>query len=222
MSEERVSRLRQLDTCAVSDAMDQLGYRGVALGIRPQWACGKIAGRTVTYKLVPAGMAENMKHLGTGAVEAAAPGDIIVVDHRGRTDAAGWGGILSLAAKTKGIGGVIVDGACRDVDESAELGFPVYARAAVPLTARGRVVEEACNVPVDIAGIVVRPGDFVLADGSGVVFIPAAHADQVLDKAEYIAGKEREMARQVSAGRPVSEVMGVDYETMLRKRDKGS
>lgn len=217
--DQTIARLRLLDACAVSDAMDQLGLGGrVPLGIASMWPGGKLAGRIMTYRLVPAGTVVNTKHLGTRAIEAASADDVIVVEHRGTADAAGWGGILSLAAQTKGLAGVIVDGACRDVDESAELRFPVFARCAVPLTARGRVVEDAFNIPVDIAGISVSPGDYAIADGSGIVFIPADAVDSVLAAAEKIALKEREMAKRVKEGLPVSEVMGLDYETMLQHR----
>lgn len=219
-TEKIVERLKKLDTCAVSDALDQLGLKGVALGLRPLWSCGKIAGKVMTYKLEVDGIKESKRHLGTGAVELAMPGDIIVVDHRGRNDVAGWGGTLSLAAKLKGLGGVIVDGACRDVDESADHAFPVYARTAVPITARGRVVEESFNKPIEVSGVLVRPGDYVIADRSGIVFIPASEANIVLEKAEKIAQKEQEMAKKVLSGVPITEVMGINYETMLKKGDQ--
>jgi 4-hydroxy-4-methyl-2-oxoglutarate aldolase len=216
-----VARLAALDTCAVlSDALDRLGLRGVALGIRPLTVTERIAGRVVTVQLGPTqGAAPAARHLGTAAIEAATPGDVIVVDHQGREDAAGWGGILSTAAKVKGILGVIVDGACRDVDESRALGFPVYARTAVPLTARGRAVEESFNQPVTIAGVPVRPGDLVLADGSGVVFVPAERAEEVIATAEAIAAREAEMTRAVLAGQPVSQVMDRVYETMVSRSE---
>ncbi len=113
--------------------------------------------------------------------------------------------------------GVVVDGACRDVDESRALDFPVFARAAVPLTARGRAVEESFNEPVQIGGITVQPGDLVIADGSGVVFVPAAHAEAVVRTAEQIAAREAEMTKAVLAGRSVVEVMGRNYETMVSR-----
>src|SRR4051812_49552382 len=134
-----VERLARLDTCAVSDALDRLGLVGAVAGLRPMWPCPRVAGRVVTVKLKPATGERPSRHLGTAAVEAATPGDVIVVDHGGRAEAAGWGGILSLAAKVKGVGGVIVDGACRDVDESRDVRLPVFARSATPRTARGRI-----------------------------------------------------------------------------------
>jgi regulator of RNase E activity RraA len=193
-------RLSRLDTGAVSDALDRLGLPGTVTGIRCQTGVATIAGRVVTVRLGPPDGTPSTRHLGTAAI-----------------DAAGWGGILSTAAKLRGVTGTIVDGACRDVDEARERGYPIFARAAVPLTARGRAVEKAFNEPITIAGVAVRPGDLVIADGSGVVFVAAARAEEILQTAEAIAAREAEMTRAVLAGRPVSEVMGANYESMLNR-----
>jgi 4-hydroxy-4-methyl-2-oxoglutarate aldolase len=155
------------------------------------------------------------RHLGTAAVEAASPGDVIVVDHGGRLEAAGWGGILSLAAKVKGVAGVIVDGACRDVDESRDVELPIYARAGTPVTARGRIVEESFNEPIRVGHVAVHPGDLVIADWSGVVFVTQDRADEIVSVAEEIAAREAQMAEAVRAGRSVVEVMGASYENLL-------
>ena len=210
-----VARLARLDTCAVSDALDRLGLAGAVSGLRPMWPCPRIAGRVITVKLKLADGTKAARHLGTAAVEAAMPGDVIVVDHAGRAEAAGWGGILSLAAKTKGVSGVIVDGACRDVDESRDVGLPVYARSATPVTARGRIVEESFNEPIEVAGVAVRPDDLVIADWTGIVFVAAGRAEEIVMTAEEIAAREAQMAEAVRAGRSVVEVMGASYEAML-------
>lgn len=156
------------------------------------------------------------RHLGAAAIVGAGPGDVIVMAAGGRTDAAVWGGLLSRAAATRGVGGVIVDGACRDVDDSQELGFPVYARAAVPTTARGRIVEETTGAPVEVAGTLVRTGDLAIADGSGVVFVAAERASEVVTLAEELAALERLMAQELRTGKSVLDVMGTSYESMLR------
>jgi 4-hydroxy-4-methyl-2-oxoglutarate aldolase len=210
-----VTRLSRLDTCAVSDALDKLGERGTVNGIRPLTGPAKIAGRVVTVKLVAAYGATPRQHLCTAALEAAGPGDVIVVEHHARDDCAGWGGILSAAAKHREIAGTIVDGLARDIDESRDIGYPVFARAATPSTARGRVVEEDWNVPVSIGGVDVSPGDLVIADGSGIVFVSEAWENAVLDAAEAIVAREHAMAKAVREGKRVSRVMGGDYETML-------
>jgi regulator of RNase E activity RraA len=216
ITDELLVRLRALDTCAVSDALNTLGREGVALGVHGLTAPTRIAGWAVTVRLGPPGDTPPDRHLCTAAVEAAGPGQVIVVSAGGRLDTAGWGGILSRAATARGIEGVVVDGAARDVDESHELGLPVYARAGVPRTARGRLVETGWGGPVPVGELVVDTGDLVLADRSGVVFVPAAIADEVIAKAETIATREAAMACRIAEGHPVSQVMSGDYETMLK------
>ena len=208
-------RLARLDSCALSDALDRLGLSGVVSGIRLLTGAHKIAGRVVTVKLVAAEGRASKQHLATAAIDASGPGDVLVIEHRSREDCAGWGGILSRAAKVRGIEGTVVDGAVRDVDESREIDYPVFARGAVPTTARGRVVEEGWNLPIDVSGVPVHPGDFVIADGSGVVFVAKSRVEEVLAAAEEIALRERAMAEAVESGKPVSRVMGGEYEAML-------
>ena len=96
-----VERLLKLDTCAVSDGMDRLGLVGATYGVRPMWPCPRIVGRAVTMKIKPVGLEKPKHHLGTLPIDAAKPGDVIVIDNGGRPDTYCWGGLLALAAKTK-------------------------------------------------------------------------------------------------------------------------
>jgi len=123
--------------------------------------------------------------------------------------------LLSAAAHRAGVAGVVVDGACRDVDEAADVGFPVFARSATPVSARGRTVEEATDVPVTVGDVTVETGDLVVADRSGVVFIPGGSADEVLAAAERIVGRERSMLGQLAEGATVAAVLDHRYESML-------
>jgi 4-hydroxy-4-methyl-2-oxoglutarate aldolase len=209
-------RLGRLDTCAVSDALDSLGIEGVVRGIQCLTTRQAIAGSVVTVRLGPADReASSRAHLGTAAIEAATPGQIIVITNDAGTAAASWGGLLTLAATRAGVAGVIVDGAVRDVDEASDLTFPVFARMSVPTTARGRTVELSTNAPIDVCGIEVHAGDFAIADGTGVVIVPSARAAEVVDAAERIAAREAAIAAEISRGTPVSEAMGKNYEDML-------
>lgn len=223
LKEDPVKRLLRLDCCAVSDAMDKLGLKGSVSGLEQRASTRRIAGRIVTYKLVPAAEAPKAegppRHLGTTAIEAAQPGDIIVVEQRTGIDAGSWGGILSLGAKVRGIAGVIADGPVRDIDEARAYDFPVYCRSLTARTARSRVAEAFTNEPIALGAapflVTASPGDYAIADASGVVIIAAADIDRVLDAAEMIAGREAAMAKALLAGTPISQVMGADYEHML-------
>lgn len=212
-----VDRLRALDTCAVSDALDRHGVQGALHELRPLAAQGTVGGRAVTVLLGPPsrdGSELPKRHLGAAAVDASGADDVIVVAHQGRTDCAGWGGLLSRAAAARGIEGVIVDGAARDLREAEEAGLPVHAATPTPVTARTRAVQHAWGEPVEIAGVPVAPGDLLLADAGGIVVVPAAQAEEVVATAELIAATEAAMARAIQSGTPVSEVMGKTYEEL--------
>ena len=214
-----IDRLAKLDTCAVSDALDSLNLKGATWGVRPQWPCAKIAGRAVTMKIKPAGLQQPTQHLGTAPIEAAQPGDIIVIDNGGKLEFSCWGGLLALSAKLKGVSGVVIDGASRDIDEARELEFPVYARGVVPMTARGRVMQESYNQEIQFAGVQCHPGDLVLADGSGVIIIAKEKEHEVVAAAEAIYAKEQEMAAGIRKGYSGLEMLEkLGYEQMLNKK----
>ncbi|HEY7185890.1 MAG TPA: RraA family protein [Vicinamibacterales bacterium] len=213
-----IARLAQLDTCAISDALDKLGLTGVASGIHRVATDKRICGRVVTAKLEPDdGRPAASRHLGTTAIETAQPGDVIVMEQRTGIVAAAWGGNLSLAAQLRGVAGTIVEGPARDVDEAHGYGYPVFARSRTPHTARGRIVEVGTNVPIVVGDISVSPGDYVVADGTGVVFVHASDIDAVLAAADAVAARERAMVAALREGTPVTQVMGINYETMLKR-----
>ena len=218
MSDGLVASLVRFDTCTISDAMDKLGLAGATVGIRPAWKCPKIFGRAITMKLKPAGLDKPKQHLGTMAIDLASPGAIIVIENTVRPDAPGWGGLLSLGAKTMGLGGVVTDGPARDIDECEQLGFPVYSRGVVPISARGRIVQESVNQEIQFAGVQVKPNDIVIADGSGVVIIPQDKAAAVIAAATELADQEAKMAEEIRAGKSMVEILERrGYEEMLRK-----
>lgn len=216
--EEYRSRMLKLSTANLSDALDKVGLRGAVSGIRPMYACPRIVGRAVTVKIMAAGMLKSEHHLGVHAIDAASSGDIIIIDNHGDTENNCWGEILSMGAKMKGVSGVVVDGAARDIDMCEEFEFPVYARGTVPITARGRIMQESVNEVIRIGNVQVRPGDIVMADINGVVIIPVEKLDEVLEVAEQISQKEEAMVAELKKGVPIIEVdKKYAYEQMLKK-----
>jgi 4-hydroxy-4-methyl-2-oxoglutarate aldolase len=196
-AEALISTARALDVCSVSDALDRLGLEGAVIGLPPLSVPSRFAGTAITVQLArySCDQPKPSRHLGTAAVEACGQGDVIVISADGVCDAAAWGGILSLGAKLNGAAGVVADGAVRDVDEAVELELPIYGRAPVQRTARGRLVE---------------------VDRSGVVCVSLDVAARVLDVATSIKVREDDMAAKVRAGCAISEVMNAKYEDMLR------
>lgn len=203
-----LARLRSLDSCAVSDALDLLELSGVVDGLRRTWPVpGSVAGLVRTVQAGPRPPGASGAHIAAAAVDSSGPDHVLVIANDGRLDVSCWGGILTQTAARNGIQGVIVDGACRDLGECEAAGFPVFARAVIPTSARGRIVQLAMDVPIAVSEIEVHPGDYVIADATGVVFVPAAHIADVLTAAERIVEREQTMSAAVAEGRAVGEIM---------------
>jgi 4-hydroxy-4-methyl-2-oxoglutarate aldolase len=212
------ARLAKLSTTNLADALDKVGMRGAVIGIRPLFGMPKVIGRAVTIKMTAAGMMKSKRHLGIDAIAGAAPGDVIAIDNRGDVHNNCWGEILSCASQKKGVAGVFIDGAARDVDFCQEIGFPVFARGIVPITARGRIMQEDFNCPIRLGDVQVRPGDILAGDVNGIVVIPPEKIDEVLGAAEEILEKEEAMKADILAGMDILQVdEKYNYEQMLKK-----
>ncbi len=206
----------RFSTTNISDALDSLSLKSGICGILPLFVCPKIFGPAVTLRITAFGLTPSKSHLGIEAITASQKGDIIVIDNGGRKDVSCWGEILSYGAKIKGVEGVVIDGAFRDIDDIRKTGFSVYARAVVPVTARKRIMGLETNTIIQCGGVQVRPGDFVMADGSGVVIIPMEKIEEVLNKAETLFNKEQAMIKELQKGIPIAEVdQKYAYEKMI-------
>lgn len=187
VSEEWRPYAETLDSASLADAARKLGYppRYMDAGIKPVWSGAKTMGPAHTVRVIPGQSAC------TEAIEAARPGDVIVVDARGRTDAIVWGELFSGLAARAGLAGAVVDGAVRDLVGVEAVGFPLFARAVLSGTApwhgRGR-----SQVPVTVGHVRVRPRDIVLADEVGVVVVDPDHWQEVARAAGEIQHREGE------------------------------
>jgi len=218
--DDPLSALAAFDSCAISDALDRLKITPAVTGLRALTVARRISGRVRTVRLTAGTPPEGApsRHLCTAAVDRANAGDVIVVEQSTGIDAAAWGGILSNAACRAKLSGVIIEGPARDIDEAAELGFPVFARSATARTARGRVYETETGGPVTIGETRVEEGDYVVADRSGCAFIPAAQIAAVIEAARGIAAREAAITAEVLSGTPISQAMGANYEHMLESK----
>jgi len=220
MSESLRQRLLALDSCALSDAMDSVALPAAVTGLCPLSVRRRIVGQALTVRLSPDRPAGgSARHLGTTAIEAAGGGEIIVIEHSSGVECAGWGGVLSTGAQLRGVCGVVSDGLVRDIDEAIALDFPIYGLGATARTARDRVWEHSTNQPVRIGAASVEPGDWVLADSSGVVFVPQARAEEIIERATRVMQRERLMVQALREGGRITEVLGRNYEEMLKRLD---
>ncbi len=202
-------------TGLASDAMDELGIAGAvpAALLRPTDPNARIVGRALTVrnvaKTAPVADAVKTGISGLGEIEAhnlAEAGDVIVL--QGVDLVSNLGGISATIGKRQGELGAIVDGGVRDVDHSRGIGYPIWSRSVTPITGKWRVETVAINRPVSIFGIAVDPGDLVLADETGVCFIPRARAREVLQRTQRNAGAEKLREDKIASGAPVAELFG--------------
>jgi regulator of RNase E activity RraA len=193
-----IDGFRKTTVASVSDAVDQVvGVRGyLSHDVRP-FVTGRVVGRART-SLVRAATREQaspalaVKH-SVEMIDSAQPGEVGVIVMEGTLDVAAIGGLMGTAAKARGMAGMVLDGAVRDIAELRSLGLPVYARSASPATAVSRYASVAKDIEVECAGVKVRPGDIVVADEDGVVIVPADKAEAVLKAAEDIDQRESAM-----------------------------
>jgi regulator of RNase E activity RraA len=209
--ERRPSLLKEFDavaaclsaSCVFADAQYRQGV--MHSGIKPPFRA-KIVGQALTVQLSGGDLVDPLK-----ALEVGQPGDVIVVDAGGDTETSVCGGLMGGLAKNRGIRGMIVDGAGRDVDELRDIGWPIWTRA---ITARGthtmysgRKEELSINIPISCGGVVVKPGDFIVADEIGVTVISGERADEVLASAREQAAREQTTREWVSKGKTIEDLL---------------
>ncbi len=197
-----------------SDAMDELGIVGVipASVLKPTEPKARLVGRALTLlnvaaaSSVPDAVATGVS--GMAEIEAhnlAEPGDVLVL--QGLDQISNMGGMSASIGHRQGQLGAIVDGAVRDVDHGRDIGYAIWSRSVSPITGKWRVKTVAVNKPVTICGIAVNPGDLVLADETGVCFIPRQRAGEVLERARRIAANEVTRTAKINSGAPVAELL---------------
>lgn len=198
-----IDRYRQVSSCQVSDSMGALGLSRAGLrGVQPIDASARVVGPAFTVTCVPAAEAP------AGRVEYLQDiiaGSVVVIANGGRTDCSVWGGQRTVAARQRGAVGTVVDGACRDVSEHLEMGYPVFSLTRTVVGSAGIASPVASQQPIVAGGVTVNPGDLVIGDASGVVVVPGSHLRQVLEHAEAEAREEGRIAAEVAAGRDYFE-----------------
>lgn len=207
------ARLLALSTGLLSDALGKTS--AMDHGIQCRSANCSMAGPAFTARVHTADILMVGK-----AVSDCPAGRVLVIDGHGECDTALWGGIITQAARLKGLAGVVIDGAIRDSAEIREDPLPVFARAIVP-NAGGAEYPGEIAISVQCGGLAVDPGDWVVGDDDGVTVVPATRLDETLSAAEALRGVETKIAAQVARGRDLCELLRYD-EILEAKRKAGA
>lgn len=200
-------------TGIVSDVMDELGITGVigASILKPTIPGARMVGPALTVRNImqrehPYESAR--KHVNRMAeFEAhnlALPGDIVVID--GVAGVSNMGGISAHTAKRQGEAGAVVFGGIRDVNHSRKIGFPLWSTEVTPVTGKWRLETVEINGVIEVGGVRVSPGDIVLADDTGVCFIPRERAAEVLELARKRSAAEDAKCKAIDEGVPVADL----------------
>lgn len=200
-------------TGTISDVLDDLGIVGTipASTLRSTMPGRRIIGSALTLRHDPLRhqpVINSDRHISRMAeIEAhnlAEPGDVLVI--QGVPDVSGIGGISATIGKRQGEIGAVVDGGIRDIDYQRSIEYPIWSSSVSPVTGKWRVATTEVNGPVRIQGILVNAGDLVVADDTGVCFVPADVVEEVLLRCQAIVEKETKTHDSIASGMPVAEI----------------
>jgi 4-hydroxy-4-methyl-2-oxoglutarate aldolase len=208
---ETRQRLLALSSGLLSDALGKTSAMDHDMHCRS--AQCRMAGPAVTLRVHTA----DILMVGKG-VAVCPPGHVLVIDGQGELNTALWGGIITIAARLKGLAGVVIDGAIRDSAEISQDALPVFARAVVP-NAGGAEYPGELQIPVQCGGMVVHPGDWIVGDEDGVTVVPAGRLEEALEKAELLLEVEKKIYAQVAAGKDLAELLRYDEALERKARD---
>lgn len=199
--QQQLERARRLGTATIHEAQGQRGAVDARIAaLDPDM---RLAGPALTVDIRPG---DNlMIHY---ALTKARPGDVLVVDAKAFIDAGPWGDVLTFAAQTIGIAGLVIDGAVRDASNIVEMGFPVFCRG---LSIRGTNKHQPgkLNVPLVLGGAMIRPGDIVVGDRDGLVVVAREELDSVIEASEAREHKETAMREKLAQGATMVELLGL-------------
>lgn len=215
-------KLEKAPTAGLSAQLRKRGLNNVIIeGVQPLHPDAKLVGTAKTLRFVP-----NREDLFTShgggynaqkqAFDAVGDGEVLVIEARGEAGAGTLGDVLALRAKTRGAAGVVTDGAVRDYDAVRAVGMPVYAKSAHPAVLGRKHVPWDFDLTVACGGVTVQPGDIIVGDRDGVVVIPPALAEEVVDATLAKEDEDAWVAEQVVAGHPVDGLFPMNSQWRQR------
>lgn len=189
--------LMSVSTPNISDAMHR---KGAMQDIFPMLGGKKMVGTAVTVQTFKGDWAKTVE-----AIDVAEKGDVIVI-YNGSRHVAPWGGLATLSCTNKGIAGVVIDGAVRDIDDISKMDLPVFATCAVPNAGEPKGFGEI-NTEIVCGNQEVKPGDFIVGDDNGVVVVPRERAYEIARRAKEVEKTEQRLFEEIKRGKTLSEIM---------------
>ena len=199
----------KLNSSIISDVLDGMGIRGQAMdtSVRPVQDDMKIVGYAATMLMTDQyEYNKNTFSLQFQAIDALKDGEVMMVCSNGSERAALWGELLSTAARYRGARGAIIDGVARDIQLIREMNFPVFANGINPISSKGRVIAVDHSCPVEMYGVMIFPGDLIIADIDGVVVVPKDNAEEVVEQALDVAASETKTRDELKNGASLYDV----------------
>jgi regulator of RNase E activity RraA len=198
-----------VSTAQLADALDAVGRRHQVMdaAIAPLSTVRRAAGRATTVQFAPVDHdADEPYGAAIEFIDGLAPGTVVVIASGGSTRSAFWGELFSAAAIGRGAAGVVCDGYARDSDRIRAFGFPVFAAGTRPIDYRARMEITGTDRPLACGGVLVNPGDFVLADDDGVVVVPVDVEADVFARANERATRETKVLEELQGGATLASV----------------
>jgi len=199
----------KLAVTAISDAMGRIG----AMNSSIKSICRGINMVGPAYTVLNHPKDNLMSHY---ALKYAKPGDVLIISTGEYREFSGWGELMTLAAKVKGLSGVIVDGGVRDAKQISEMGYPVFSSCVIP-EGTFKLNPGSINATVICGGIMVNPGDIIVGDDDGVVVVPANISEDILSKSQAIVTKEKALKERILSGESIYDIL--DLQTILDSHD---
>lgn len=211
MDSEVIETFRTADSSIVSDALDQYGIDGVATEIGAVDPSQAAVGRAHTLRFEPVSEPGSKTNFPYALLEELRADRILAIDGVG-PELSCWGGNACVLAERAGVEGVVVDGGYRDVPDIRSGTFPVFGRAPTPKTGQRRLTVEEVGGTIDIGGVAVSADDVIVADGTGVVVVPAERASEVAATVAEIHSEESVIEEKIDAGATVADLEDDDHE----------
>lgn len=210
LTKENIQELKNvLYSGILSDVLDGMGYRNqtIGMGIHPLSDETVIFGPAFTSIGTQVySMPENPLIAQCKVVDQLREGEIYILKTRGEYNCAVFGELFATAVRQKGGAGVMIDAMARDLKALKEMNFPLFYRGNNPKTSKGRCEINECQIPVEIEGVTINPGDYIFGDIDGIVVIPQTVAEEVIDRSLATIEQENRVRTNLQGGQSLERV----------------